>query len=81
MKFGAFNKNLASEIENLFSCLGDDSTSEDQKRLDQTVNFDDIMARIKNLDQDAQTAPRESERLAIDPEQNKLVEGTTRKIR
>lgn len=62
MKFGAFNRNLASEIENLFSALGDDSTSEDLERLDQTVNFDDIMARIKNLDQNAEAAPPESEK-------------------
>ncbi len=52
MKFKDFSKNLSSEIENLFAQLGDNNLPEDSHRLDQTVNIDDIMARIKNLDLD-----------------------------
>ncbi len=52
MKFKDFSKNLSSEIENLFSQLGDNNLPEDGRRLDQTVNIDDIMTRIKNLDLD-----------------------------
>lgn len=62
MKFRAFSKNLSSEIENLFSSLGDDSPSENLERLDQTVNFDDLMARIKNLDKDAEAMPSDSKK-------------------
>lgn len=50
MTFRAFSKNLSSEIENLFATLGNNNLPEDVQRLDQTVNFDDLMQRIKNLD-------------------------------
>lgn len=50
MSFRDFSKTLSDEIENLFAHLGDNQLPEDAHRLDQSVNFDDIMARIKNLD-------------------------------
>lgn len=48
MKFKDFSKNLSSEIENLFATLGDNNLPEEARRLDQSVNFDDMMQRIKN---------------------------------
>ena len=50
MSFRDFSKNLSSEIENLFATLGNNNLPEDTRRLDQSVNFDQLMESIKNCD-------------------------------
>ena len=64
MTFKDFSKNLSSEIENLFATLGDSNLPENAHRLDQTINIDDILARMKNLDA---TEPQASPNVEVGP--------------
>lgn len=53
MSFRDFNKNLSSEIENLFATLGDADLPEEQCRLDESfesVSIQDLLDKIKNVD-------------------------------
>lgn len=58
MKFRDFNKNLSSEIENLFATIGDTRLPEDAHRLDgeeahrldECVDIRDLLERVKNLE-------------------------------
>ena len=55
MTFKDFSKNLSGEIENLFATLGNNNLPEESRRLDQSVNFDELMQRIKNVKVDEES--------------------------
>lgn len=59
MAFRDFNKNLSTEIENLFASISGSESPDDAKRLDQSaddvllgpeVDIQQILERIRNLD-------------------------------
>jgi hypothetical protein len=64
MKFREFSKNLTVEIENLFATLGDSCLPEDAHRLDQTVNINDILEKVKNLNLQDDSAPKSPKSLS-----------------